>query len=114
MKRRLMFCMASPSKGEVSARAPVKMHKQTVKILDRFVQIAYCNPCPIVLYYNCSKGRGKTPANEDRNSPFPTEATPLEQKIRKKFEKPLDKPPQVCYNGYSEREREAQSPPKKI
>ena len=23
----------------------------------KFVQYAYCNLCPIVLYYNCSKGR---------------------------------------------------------
>jgi len=68
------------------ARAPVILHKQSVKILDRFVQIAYCNLCAPVLYYNCSEGEGK-----QRQGTSPEDA-------EKKFEKPLDKPPQVCYN----------------
>jgi hypothetical protein len=31
----------------------------------------------------------------------------------KKSKKPLDNPLRMCYNDYNEREREAQSPPKK-
>ena len=63
------------------ARAPVILHKRRAKNLLRFVHCAYCVFRGVVLYYNCPEGRGKTPANEDRNSPFPTRAAPRDKKF---------------------------------
>jgi hypothetical protein len=56
-----------------------------------------------VLYYNRSEGEGK-----QRQGTSPEDA-------EKKVKKPLDKPPQMCYNKGTKRERgKAQSPPKKL
>ncbi len=61
-------------------------------------------------------GRQRKEPLEPKNLPISLsgDVTKHSENFQKKFEKPLDNLPLMCYNDYSERERKAQSPPKKI
>lgn len=77
------------------ARAPVILHKQSIKILDWFVYFAYCNLCAPMLYYNRQGERKVAQAADGHRVQLPRVAPKPRNFLKRLWKTPWQAPQSV-------------------